>query len=113
MTSETTETTAQRDGAPLSDKLLAAIARHLNQDHQEDLLACARASAPVDWAMQARLIHLDAAGMTIEISDCNNSQSLKINFPERAKGVLSLRRLLGAMIAESRSQLGWPAARED
>ncbi len=107
------EPTRQRDGAPLSDKLLAAIARHLNQDHLKDILACARATAAIDWAEQASLIHLDAAGMNIEVRGYNNVQSLRIDFPEPAKGVLSLRRLLSDMITESRAQLGWPIARDD
>ncbi len=109
----TSKTTGQRDGAPLSDKLLTAISRHLIQDHLEDLLACARVAAPVDWAVQASLIHLDADGMTIEVSGNDKRQSLRIDFPERAKGVLSLRQRLSDMITESRSQLGWPAAEDD
>ncbi len=102
------ETTRQRDGAPLSDKLLIAITRHLNQEHLEDILACARATAAIDWAMQASLTHLDAAGMNIEVSGCDQAQSLRIDFPEPAKGVLSLRRLLSNIITESRAQLDCP-----
>lgn len=107
------ETTRQRDGAPLSDKLLVAITRHLNQDHLEDILACARATAAIDWAVQASLTHLDAAGMNIEVSGCNNVQSLRIDFPEPAKGVLSLQRRLSGLITESRAQLSCPATRDD
>ncbi len=97
--------TSERDGAPLTDKLLASIARHLNQDHLEDLLACAKATA--DWAEQARITNLDAAGITLEVSNSSNAQCLRLNFPTTAKGVLSFKRLLGAMIASSRAQLGW------
>lgn len=104
----------ERDGAPLTDKLLAAIARHLNQDHLEDMLACAKASASLDWAEQARVDALDAAGITLEVSDGGDTvQSLRLDFPTPAQGVLSLRRILGALISESRSELGWTATVDD
>ena len=98
------------DGALLNDKLLASIIQHLNQDHFEDLLACAKASEPLEWAEQAKVTHLDTSGITIEVSNNLNAQSVRLEFPTTARGVLSLRRLLGAMIAESRAKLGWPVA---
>ncbi len=111
------ETMRKRDGAPLTDKLLTAIARHLNQDHLEDLLACAKTSAPKEWAEdlieQASIAKLDPAGMELEITGSSQRQSLRIDFPEPAKGVLSLKRCLGTLITESRAQLGWVAATDD
>ncbi|NEQ98511.1 MAG: DUF2470 domain-containing protein [Cyanothece sp. SIO2G6] len=104
------QTTGDRDGAPLKEKLLASITRHLNQDHMEDLLACAQANASVDWAEQAKVIHLDAAGITIEVSNHQNIQSVHLEFPAPAKGVLSLKRLTTTMVTESRAKLGWPKA---
>lgn len=103
---------SERDGAPLTDKLLANIAKHLNQDHLDDLLACAQA-ADLNWVEQARVVKLDAAGIDLEISGGGKAQPLRLDFPMPAKGVLSLRRSLGAMITESRVQLGWAAAVEN
>lgn len=51
--------------------------------------------------------------MNIEVSGCNNVQSLRIDFPEPAKGVLSLQRRLSGLITESRAQLSCPATRDD
>ena len=104
---------SERDGAPLTDKLASSIARHLNQDHVEDLLACAKATASLDWAEQARITNLDGAGITLEVSNSSNAQCLRLDFPTTAKGVLSFKRLLGATIAESRAKLGWSAAVDD
>ena len=39
------ESAQPRHGAPLTDKLLAGVTQHLNQDHHEDLLACALSGA--------------------------------------------------------------------
>jgi len=103
----------KRDGAPLTDKLASSIARHLNQDHVEDLLACAKATASLDWADRARITKLDAAGITLEVSNSSNAQSLRLDFPTTARGVLSFKRLLGETIASSRAKLGWAAAVDD
>lgn len=107
-----TEHSSQSDGAPLTDKLLNAIANHLNQDHLEDLLACAKA-ANLDWVEQARIINLDAAGVDLEARGSGHVQSLRLDFPTPAKGVLAFKRTLGAMITESRAKLGWAAAVDD
>ncbi|MGD1896678.1 MAG: DUF2470 domain-containing protein [Phormidesmis sp.] len=104
---------SKREGAPLTDKLLTAISRHLNQDHQEDLLACAKTAADVNWAKQASLTQLKSTGMTINVRGANQVQSVQIDFIESPKGVLALRRLLAKMIHESRAQLGWPSSIDD
>lgn len=101
-----------KNGAPLTDKLLAAIANHLNQEHREDLLACARA-ANLDWAEQARVLSLDAAGVNLEVVGKEELQPLRIDFPETANGVLALKRTLGALITESYIQLGWKMPAEN
>ena len=107
----------KRNGAPLTDKLLLAITRHLNQDHLEDILACAKVAPSkdrgIEWAEQASIAQLDATGMTLEVTGLGQRQSLRIDFSEPAQGVLSLRRLLAKMITESRAQLGWRAAIDD
>ncbi|PSN13053.1 hypothetical protein C7271_22940 [filamentous cyanobacterium CCP5] len=93
-----------QDGAPLTEKLLTAIAHHLNQDHREDLLACARAN-DLNWASEVRVVSLDAAGIVLEAIDGNTVQPLRLNFPTPVNGVLALKRILEARIAESRAQL--------
>lgn len=100
----------KRDGAPLTDKLRVAIAQHLNQDHREDLLACVKANTDLDWAAQVRVINIDTTGIVLEVSGSGNVEIRRFDFPVPAAGVLALRRMLGAMIAESRAQLGWPVA---
>lgn len=104
-----TERSSQSDGALLTDRLLDAIARHLNNDHHEDLLACAIA-ANLDWAEQVRIVSLDAAGINLEVNGSGNMQTLRLDFPTPAKGVLAFKRTLGAMIAKNRAQLGWAPA---
>jgi hypothetical protein len=103
----------ESDGAPLTEKLFSAITNHLNQDHQEDLLACAQAGAAIEWAEHARAIGLDATGIDLEVSNNQQVQPLRLDFPAPAKGVLSLRRTLGTMIRESRAKLGWAEAVDD
>ena len=100
------------EGAPLTDKLLTAITQHLNQDHLEDMLACAQAAAGLDWAEQAKVMSLDAAGINLSVRGECKEQSIRIEFPVAAKGVLGVRRILGSMIAESRTKLDWPVADE-
>lgn len=98
-----TQPSNRGDGAPLTDKLLGAIANHLNHDHCNDLLSCARA-AKLDWAEQARVTHLDAAGITLEVSGNGNTQPLRLDFSTPANGVLAFKRSLGALIAQNRAQ---------
>ncbi|UJB72234.1 DUF2470 domain-containing protein (plasmid) [Acaryochloris sp. 'Moss Beach'] len=105
-----TKHSSKGDGAPLTDKLLAAIANHLNQDHCEDLLACAKAQ--VDWAEQARVLSLDAAGIQLEVSGNGQTQPLRIDFPETANGVLTFKKILGTVIVKSRSQLRFTPVEE-
>jgi hypothetical protein len=107
-----TQPSTQGDGAPLTDKLLTAIANHLNHDHGEDLLACARVTN-LDWAEQARVINLDGAGITLEVSGNGNTQSLRLDFPTPANGVLAFKRTLGTIIAQNRAQLGWSDVVDD
>jgi len=108
----TPDQSSARNGAPLTDKLLDAIATHLNQDHREDMLACAQA-AGLHWADQARVIRLDAAGITLEVCNGDRVESLRLDFPAPAQGVLAFKRTLGALIIESRAKLGWPAVVDD
>ena len=101
------ETAQERDGAPLTDKLLAGITQHLNQDHPEDLLACAKATAGFDWVEQVKITQLEATGITLEVSNSSKVQPLRLDFPTPAKGMLSLKRVVDVMVMESRTKLGW------
>ena len=101
------------DGAPLTDKLLAAIAKHLNTDHLEDMLACAKGAAGLAWAQQAQVVGLDAAGIDLAVCGTGNAQTVRIDFPIRANGVLAFRRIVEAMIAECRAELGWEVNADD
>jgi hypothetical protein len=92
------------DGAPLTDKLLEAIANHLNQDHSNDLLACAK-SSHLEWAEEARVAYLDAAGITLEVYGKGNRQSLRLDFSIPVKEVLAFKQSLGTLIAEKRALL--------
>lgn len=105
--SATENATREKDGAPLTDKLLGAIVRHLNQDHLEDILACAKAHAGGDWIEEAIVVSLDATHLNLEVRGEGKVESLCIDFPTPATGVLALRRILGGVIAESRGKLGW------
>ena len=98
------------DGAPLNDKLLLSITNHLNKDHLEDMLACAKGVGGLDWVEQAKVTSLDAAGINLEVSGANKIQPLRLDFPQPAGGVLASKRMLGAMIAQGRSKLGWEKA---
>jgi len=100
-----------RDGAPLTKKLLTAIAQHLNSDHAEDLLAVARA-ANMHWAEQAKVTHLEASGIKLEVRGNGQVQPIRVDFPAPATGVLAFKRLLGDAIAASRTQLGWAPAED-
>ena len=101
------------DGAPLTDKLRVAIAKHLNQDHLEDMLACVKGIAGLDWAEQAQVVGLDAAGIDLAVSGGGNAQTVRIDFPSPANGVLAFQRIVGALIAEGRTELGWEVAADD
>lgn len=94
----------ERNGAPLTERLQTSIANHLNEDHLDDLLLCAKANADVDWAEQAKVIGLNAVGIDLEVRGGNHVQSLHLAFPESAQGVLALKRILENMIVESRDR---------
>ncbi|ERN43020.1 protein of unknown function (DUF2470) [Rubidibacter lacunae KORDI 51-2] len=102
-----TQRSNKGNGAPLTDKLLTAIANHLNQEHRDDLLAFAQA-ANLDWAEQAQVLTLDTAGVNLEVVGKGEVQHLRIDFPEPANGVLAFKRSFGVLIAKSRAQLGLP-----
>ncbi|AFZ42416.1 hypothetical protein PCC7418_0177 [Halothece sp. PCC 7418] len=99
-------------GAPLNEKLLAKISAHLNEDHLDDLLACARVMGGLTWAEQATVVSLDTTGINLDVSGCEKRQSLRLEFPTHVEGVLSLRRTLENMITESRAQLSWQAKQD-
>lgn len=104
------ESTQEQKGAPLNDKLLASITQHLNQDHLEDLLACAKATEGFNWVEQVKVTQLEATGVTLDVNDSTQEQSLQLDFPTTAEGVMSLQRIMVAMFMESRAKLGWDAA---
>ncbi|MEM9539004.1 MAG: DUF2470 domain-containing protein [Cyanobacteria bacterium P01_E01_bin.42] len=95
----------ERDGAPLTARLQGAIAKHLNDDHLEEMLICAKANADVDWAEEVKVLGVDALGVDLEVKGGDRLQSLRLTFPESAKGVLGLRRTLEKTIAESRDKI--------
>lgn len=99
-------------GALLNEKLLAKIVAHLNEDHLEDMLACAKVKGGLDWAAQATVVSLDATGINLDVCGFEKRQSLRLEFPNHVEGVLSLRRTLENMITESRAQLAWQGKRE-
>jgi hypothetical protein len=101
------------NGAPLTDKLLVSIAKHLNKDHLEDMLACARGIAGLDWVEQARVVSLDVAGVDLEVIGADKVQPLRLDFPVPANGVLAFKRMMGEMITEGRAKLGWVVAVDD
>ncbi|NEO25691.1 MAG: DUF2470 domain-containing protein [Kamptonema sp. SIO4C4] len=101
------------EGAPLNEKLLAKIVAHLNQDHREDMLACARVMGNLDWAERVTVMSLDASGIHLDVSGYGKQQSLPLAFPSPVGGVLSLRRTLERMITESRTQLGWGVGNDE
>ncbi|NJN61047.1 MAG: DUF2470 domain-containing protein [Coleofasciculaceae cyanobacterium RL_1_1] len=114
MNTRSTSSTRQRDGAPLNDKLLSALAAHLNDDHRDDLLACAKALKGCHWADCAEIKRLEATGVDLEVSNESRVEFIRLDFPETAQGVLALKSILGGLIRDSRAQLGWsPASEQD
>jgi hypothetical protein len=101
------------DGAPLTDKLLVSIAKHLNKDHLEDMLACAKGIAGLDWVEQARVVSLDVDGVELEVIGAGKVQPLRLDFPVPASGVLAFKHMVGEMIAQGRAKLGWVVAADD
>jgi hypothetical protein len=90
-------------GAPLREKLLANIAAHLNDDHRDDLLACAKVKGKLDWAEEVTVTSLDGTGIHLDVRGGGKRQSLRLEFPSEVHGVLGLRSALETMINESRN----------
>ncbi|MEM8639265.1 MAG: hypothetical protein AAGG51_10680 [Cyanobacteria bacterium P01_G01_bin.54] len=63
-------------------------------------------NVPLDRAEQAKVNQLNAVAITIEVSNADKTQVVRLEFPTPASGVLSLKRRLGILVAESRAQLG-------
>jgi putative heme iron utilization protein len=101
------------DGAPLTDKLRVSMTQHLNKDHLEDMLACAKGMAGLDWAEKVRVISLDADGINLEVSGAGKIEPLRLDFPNPVNGVLAFRHTVGEMIAESRAKLGWATSTDN
>ena len=95
------------DGVPLTEKRRIAIANHINKDHLEDMLACVKVQAGTDWIKKVRVISIDAAGITLEVSGIDQVQPFRLDFPAPVQGALAFKQTVSIMISESRTKLGW------
>jgi putative heme iron utilization protein len=75
-------------------KVVLGIIKHVNEDHYEEMLTCARAfGAP--WATAATLEHFDRAGMVIRALKDEHSKVIRLEF---AKAVEKNKDIQGAML---------------
>ena len=85
---------------------------HLNDDHRNGLVVCAKALNDCHWANYAKIKRLDATGVDLEVSNESRVEAVRVNFPETACGVLAFKSILGGLIRDSRAQIGWETAIE-
>lgn len=76
----------------LSEEIVAGAIEHMNRDHQNSLLACARRLVGLPWARTATLMALDARGFDLLVGDGNGRQEThRIQFPQLVADAAALR----------------------
>ena len=92
------------DGPAITVKVRRALAKHLNTEHHRaDLMSLARGLAGLNWAEHARIVLVDANGITLEVEGANQRETHRFEFGQTAGGVLAFRRLAGSLIERGRS----------
>jgi putative heme iron utilization protein len=100
------------DGAELIDRAayesldalaphLSGICQHMNEDHQEALIAYAKAFANIE-AESARMIHVDRLGFDMIAIKTNRHKALRLNFPEPVATPDEVRKAMVEMVRRAR-----------
>ncbi|MBI3651764.1 MAG: DUF2470 domain-containing protein [Acidobacteria bacterium] len=83
---------------------LAGICKHMNEDHQEAMLAYAKAFAETE-ADAAKMIHVDRAGFDIIAIKNNTHKPIRLNFVEPVTTPDEVRKAMVEMVRRARQAL--------
>jgi nitroreductase len=88
----------------LTPEYFANVIAHINEDHNPELLAAARANDAA-WATTAELCRLDARGLTVQVSSQTHSEELNLHFAQPAKDAAELRNAILALMQQGEALL--------
>lgn len=94
-----------------SDKFIAGIVGHLNEDHRRELLDLAHGLAGQTWVTEAEAATLDTMGLGLLLRDGERSEQLRISFEPPLERPNQVRPTLISLIWRARAQLGLPNPR--
>ncbi|MEU6078335.1 DUF2470 domain-containing protein [Micromonospora sp. NPDC047074] len=94
--------------APFTPEVVAAVCRHMNDDHPEDSLLICRALGGQPAATRARATGLDAEGMEFAATVHDIEVPVRVPFAYRLTERPQIRQEVVRMYRESCEQLGLP-----
>jgi putative heme iron utilization protein len=84
---------------------VAGICTHMNEDHQDAMIAYAKAFASTE-ADAAKMIHVDGAGFDMIAIKNNNHKHLRLNFSEPVASPDEVRKAMVEMVRRAREAIG-------
>ncbi|MER7168898.1 DUF2470 domain-containing protein [Micromonospora sp. NPDC000207] len=93
-------------GQPFGPEVVAAVSRHMNDDHAEDSLLIARTLGGCPNATRARATGLDAEGMDFAVTVDDIEVPVRIPFAHRLTERAEIRHEVVRMYREACAQLG-------
>jgi heme iron utilization protein len=92
--------------ADLPTELVASAIEHMNTDHGDAVLACARGLAGLDWATAAELVAIDGAGIDLAATDGQRRAAARVDFPAPLEAPGELHLALVALVRAARAAGG-------
>jgi nitroreductase len=88
----------------LTPTYFADVVAHINEDHAAELLAAVQAHGAT-WASNAELCHLDAVGLTVQVSGQGRSEELNLVFEKVAQDSAEVRAQIIALMQRGEALL--------
>lgn len=101
--------TSRKPVAALSPDAVAAICRHLNDDHADDCVVLCRVQGDVIGATAARAVSVDPRGLDLEATVGDATRSVRIPFRDEITERRQVREQLVRLVEDARAHD--PAAR--
>lgn len=93
---------------PFGPEVVAAVSRHMNDDHPEDAVLICRTLGGCPGATRARTVGLDADGMDFAVTVDDIEVPVRIPFAYRLTERAEIRREVVRMYQEACERLGVP-----
>lgn len=91
---------------PFGPDVVAAVAKHMNEDHTEDSLMIVKTLGDTPDATAAELFHLDGAGVDFKVTVGDEERAVRVPFSRPLTERPAIREELTRMSTEAAAALG-------